>query len=194
MTLKVKAILAGIGVFLLIGVLPNLLALSAGIAYSPALLLSGLTGGVFVAMGVLNLGGNKQAPLADAQARAQALSLHPPAGMARLIVVREGIVAKSNGVDLELDGRAVAQLKSPRFTVLQLTPGQHMLRASLTALLNSGGIPATASFEAQAGQTLVYQMRLVMKLTNSDVVLERAEAPDAVLPRLARMKMVLASA
>jgi hypothetical protein len=70
MTLKVKAILAGIGAFLLIGVLPNLLALSAGIAYSPALLLSGLTGGVFVAMGVLNLSGNKQAPLADAQARA----------------------------------------------------------------------------------------------------------------------------
>lgn len=103
-------------------------------------------------------------------------------------------MGKANGVDLNLDGRDVAQLKSPRFTVLHLTPGTHTLRAALAGAMNTGSVPAVASFEVQAGQTLVFQLRLAIKLSTSDVVLERVDAPDAVLPRLARMKMVLASA
>src|SRR5216684_4361208 len=70
---------------------------------------------VFVAYILANLAGNKRVPNASDAVKSEALKLAPPAGMALLVVYREGFVAKLAGLNLAIDGREFAQLTSPKF-------------------------------------------------------------------------------
>jgi hypothetical protein len=74
-----------------------------------------------------NLMSNRKVSDATPEARTQALAFTPDSAHAALYVLRTQFLGKAVGVNVEIDGRAVAQLKSPRFTRILLTPGPHKI-------------------------------------------------------------------
>ena len=76
---------------------------------------------------VRNLGTNWKVAQATFQQRDEALAFAPVAGKAALYVFRNQFVGRAVGINVLIDGREVAQLKSPRFTRILLTPGAHRI-------------------------------------------------------------------
>ena len=87
-------------------------------------LLALIVGGVIV---FRNFQTNRKVAEATFEQRAEALSLAPVAGKAALYVFRNQFVGRAVGVNVLIDGREVAQLKSPRFTRILLSPGAHRI-------------------------------------------------------------------
>jgi hypothetical protein len=83
-----------------------------------------------VAAGVIvfrNLRTNRKVAEATFDQRDEALKFAPVAGKAALYVFRNQFVGRAVGVNVLIDGREAAQLKSPRFTRILLTPGSHRI-------------------------------------------------------------------
>ncbi|RJF87043.1 hypothetical protein D3874_08415 [Oleomonas cavernae] len=194
MSKKLTAVLAGMLIASLIGFGVTFALAAAGVEpMSSIWIVSGLIGG-FVTLGLMNLAGNKPVTLADEKTRAAALSLTPPPGTGLVIVLREGFVGKAQGMDVTLNGRELAQLKSPRFTATTVPPGQYVLKAAFAGQMNLGSAPGTATFDLGSGQVALFRLTTAMKMTTSDVVLTHLEDPAAVVRKLAKTKMVAATA
>ena len=73
--------------------------------------------------------GNRCVAQADSDARARALAFGCPPDRALVFFVRSGFAGGAVGVDVAIDGKTLAQIKSPRFTCVQLAPGEHALSA-----------------------------------------------------------------
>jgi hypothetical protein len=84
--------------------------------------IGGLGAGVVAAYLFGNLAGNRRIASASSAEKTAALSRTPPPGKALLFLYREGFVAKLAGLNLMVDGKPVAQLKSPRFTCIVVPP------------------------------------------------------------------------
>lgn len=83
-----------------------------------------------VAGGVIifrNLQTNRKVADATVEQRAEALQFAPVAGKAVLYIFRNQFVGRAVGVNVVIDGREAAQLKSPRFTRILLSPGTHRI-------------------------------------------------------------------
>jgi hypothetical protein len=83
-----------------------------------------------VAGGVIifrNLRTNRKVAEATLNQRDEALKFAPVPGKAVLYVFRNQFVGRAVGVNVVIDGREAAQLKSPRFTRILLTPGAHRI-------------------------------------------------------------------
>jgi hypothetical protein len=65
---------------------------------------------------------NRKVAEATLDQRDQALKFAPVAGKAVLYVFRNQFVGRAVGINVMIDGREVAQLKSPRFTRLRFRP------------------------------------------------------------------------
>lgn len=76
---------------------------------------------------VRNLTSNRKVSDAAPEARRAALTFSPDASNATVYILRTQFVGMAVGVNVEVDGKPVAQLKSPRFTRVLLTPGQHRI-------------------------------------------------------------------
>jgi hypothetical protein len=87
-------------------------------------LLALVAGGVIV---FRNLQTNRKVAEATLDQRDEALKFTPVAGRAALYVFRNQFVGRAVGVNMLIDGREVAQLKSPRFTRILLSPGAHRI-------------------------------------------------------------------
>ncbi len=74
-----------------------------------------------------NLRTNRKVVEATFEQRAEALTFTPVAGKAALYVFRNQFVGRAVGINVLIDGREVAQLKSPRFTRILLSPGAHRI-------------------------------------------------------------------
>lgn len=74
-----------------------------------------------------NLQSNRKVAEATFQQRDEALQFAPVAGKAALYVFRNQFVGRAVGINVVIDGREAAQLKSPRFTRILLTPGAHRI-------------------------------------------------------------------
>ncbi len=140
-----------------------------------------------------NLRGTGKAVLADPAAQAAALSMTPPAGQALVYVYREGFVAKLAGMNINLDGKTLAQLTAPRFTSFAVSPGQHTVSGAF-----AGGAGAqTKGFEvavsAVEGGVYAYRVTVEMGALKNGAaatpVTDLAIAKDA----MSRMKMVVAA-
>ena len=83
-----------------------------------------VVGGVIV---FRNLQTNRKVAEATPQQRTEALSFAPAPGKAVLYIFRNQFVGRAVGLNVLIDGREVAQLKSPRFTRILLTPGAHRI-------------------------------------------------------------------
>ena len=83
-----------------------------------------VVGGVIV---FRNLQTNRKVAEGTPQQRTEALSFAPASGKAVLYIFRNQFVGRAVGINVLIDGREVAQLKSPRFTRILLTPGAHRI-------------------------------------------------------------------
>ena len=150
--------------------------------------------GVFVAYILANLAGNKRVPNASDAAKAEALKLTPPSGMALLVVYREGFVAKLAGLNLVIDGREFAQLTSPKFTALTLAPGAHTLSAAFGGLAGAQSKAASYDFQAESGAVTTVRINAQMGMVQGAVKFTPETDLAAVQAKLASMSMVEAAA
>jgi len=137
-----------------------------------------------------NLATNRATPDATPEARTAALSFTPDPGKAALYVLRTQFVGKAVGVNVLIDGKAVAQIKSPRFTRILLTPGPHRLTGySGTAKpsdAHASEVNATAgaivvmrcAVEPQMVSTVVKFTPTTLDEARADLAKTRMVAPD----------------
>lgn len=117
-----KPIIIGFIVAFVVSAGLTLVAMAGGASPGMTPALVGMIFGAFTAYLLANLAGNRKQKAADPAAKSAALALRPEEGQALLIVYREGFVGKAAGLDVEVDGRTVVQLKSPRFAAVPLAP------------------------------------------------------------------------
>lgn len=117
---------------------------------------------------VRNLATNRKVPDAAPEARAQALRFSPDPGKAALYVLRRQFVGKAVGVNVMIDGRDVAQLKSPRFTRILLAPGPHRVSGYVGTNKKPGGDDGLA-ITANAGEQIVLMCEVEPQMIGSSI-------------------------
>ncbi len=151
-------------------------------------LIAGIGAGVVVAVVLFNLSGNRRTAAAGADAKQRALAFTAEPGKAALYLVRTGFVGKMAGMNLAIDGHEVAQLKSPRFTRVDMAPGAHTLRASFGGGLAGQTKPSELAFDCAAGDIVVIKLGMNMGVLQNPVQVERVTL-DSVRGELAGMQM-----
>jgi hypothetical protein len=124
-----------------------------------------VVGGVIV---FRNLQTNRKTADAAPEQRAEALAFAPVADKAALYVFRNQFVGRAVGVNVLIDGHEVAQLKSPRFTRLLLTPGAHRI-AGYTGTNKKPGDGEGSAFMASAGDVLVMKCEVEAQMVGVTV-------------------------
>lgn len=167
----------------------SLLASAGGAdpGFTPALV--GMIFGTFTAYIMANLAGNKKGVAASDADKQAAVSLTPPPGQALLIVMREGFVGMAAGLNVTVDGRVVAQLKSPRFTAIPLSVGSHEMELAFAALAGKQNKPAVERFGAGAAEVVVYRAKVAMGALQNTIALERIHADADLSNKLRGMTM-----
>ena len=146
--------------------------------------------GVLIAYVMANLAGNRKVATASAAEKAQALTLQAPPGRGLLIVYRKGYVGKAAGLNLALDGQPLAQLRSPRFTAIPVTPGEHVLSASFGGLAGPQNKVNTSMVTFQPGEVLAVKAGVSMGLIQNTIKLEAVPVDDDLKRILTGMPMV----
>jgi len=151
----------------------------------------GLFTGGFTAYILANLAGNRKVATADAGQQGQALAMTAPAGKALVYVYRQGFVGMAAGLNVSIDDKAVAQLTSPRFTMIAVAPGSHTLAAGFGGLAGPQNKVATEPFTAEPGGVYAFRLTLAMGMLQNSIQI--APMPDLGLVKsaLAGMKMTL---
>jgi len=193
MKAKTRNQVIAVAVSVLVGLFMNLLESLAGekLNFSMSVILPVMLGG-FTYTYLSNVSGTRKEAKADDAARADALNFAVPAGRARVYVLRTGFLGKAVGMDITMDGHVVAQLKSPRFTVIDVAPGAHEWCARF-----SGGAgtqrhgDCTAQVNVAAGSAIVLKVLTKLELTKHRLLF--AEVPlDIARAEIARATMVVA--
>ena len=146
--------------------------------------------GVFTAYIMANLAGTKLGKAATPEQKQAVLDFRPEPGQALLIVYREGFVGKAAGMDLSVDDRFVAQLKSPRFTAISVSPGGHQLSMAFGGLAGKQNKPTLEGFIAAPGDVIAFRATMQMGMMKNRIVVERIESDDALIQRLKPMIMI----
>lgn len=128
-------------------------------------LLGLVAGGVIV---FRNMKTNRKVADATVEERAEALTFAPVAGKAALYVFRNQFVGRAVGINVLIDGREAAQLKSPRFTRILLTPGTHRI-AGYTGTNKKPGDDEGVSINAAAGEVLVAKVEVEAQMVGVSV-------------------------
>ena len=182
--MSAKAIRAVIIGFIVAFVVSLAMAWLDAIAGQPDLPQEVLIGAVFGAITAYilgNLAGNRSIASASGADRAAAIARTPPPGKMLLYVVREGFIARMAGLNISIDGRPVAQLKAPRFTLIALPARQTTLGAAFGGLAGAQSKPNEIVLEPPANGVLVVKITIAMGLVQGSV--KFAVAPDAEAAR-----------
>ncbi len=153
-------------------------------------IMAGAFFGVFTAYIMANLVGTKRGKAATPEQKQAALDFRPDADKALLIVYREGFVGKAAGLDLSLDDRFVAQLKSPRFTAVSVAPGGHQLSMAFGGLAGKQNKPTLEGFIAAPGEVIAFRATMQMGMTKNRIVVDRISADQDLVQRLKPMIMI----
>jgi hypothetical protein len=181
-------LVAGFAVAFAVNFLLSVADAAAGQKGDPIGLYVGIAAGAITALALFNLSGNRKEARAGASAKQRALAFTAEPGKAALYLVRTGFVGKMAGMNLAIDGREVAQLKSPRFTRVDITPGAHTLTASFGGGLTVQTKPSELAFECAAGDIVVMKLSMGIGALKNPVSIERSSA-DAVRAQLVGMQM-----
>jgi hypothetical protein len=146
MSKGVRAVVIGLVVGFAVTFALSLVDRANGESLTLSTLFVGGFAGLFTAYILGNLSGNRSVANASEAQRKQALAAEPPPGKMLLYVQRQGFVAKLAGLNISVDGRVVAQLKSPRFTMITLPARAFSLSAKF------GGL---AGPQSQGGELVV---------------------------------------
>ena len=79
-------------------------------------------------------------------------------------------MGKAAGLDLSLDDRFVAQLKSPRFTAVSVAPGGHQLSMAFGGLAGKQNKPTLEGFIAAPGEVIAFRATMQMGMTKNRIV------------------------
>jgi len=181
-------VIAGFVVAFAINFLISMAASAAGEKADNTGLYLGMAVGAITALVFYNLSGNRRTASADASAKQRALAFTADPGKAALYLVRTGFVGKMAGMNVAVDGREVAQLKSPRFTRIEIAPGQHNLTASFGGGLAGQTKPSELAFTCAEGEIVVMKLAMSMGVLKNPVSIERSSS-DAVRGELSGMQM-----
>lgn len=135
--------------------------------------------------------GNRRVATADESRRSHALEFACPPDKALIYLIRTGFKGNAIGVDIQVDGHTVAQLRSPMFTCIEVAPGSHSIAAEVGG--NASALhPAPARHDAAlaAGSITLLHIGMKMQLTRSQLVFE-PWALDAAKAKLGSIRMVL---
>jgi len=99
-------------------------------------------------------------------------------------------VGKAAGLDLSLDDRFVAQLKSPRFTAVSVAPGGHQLSMAFGGLAGKQNKPTLEGFIAAPGEVIAFRATMQMGMTKNRIVVDRISADQDLVQRLKPMIMI----
>lgn len=114
----------------------------------------------------------------------------PPAGCAMLYVYRPGYIGMTTGFNATLDGKQLAILKCPRYVRGSLATGGHSLSVGVAGFAASIVVPASVSFEAVAGETIVFSLSTGSSGLQSRIILVREDDVFAAMGRMAAMRRV----
>lgn len=185
--------LIGFGIALVVGLALGGFAGANGADLGVAPWILGGLLGAFVAYIGGNLAGNRKVATASTEARDKALAFDALPGHALLIVYREGFVGMAAGMNVMLDGQMAAQLKSPRFTALNLAEGDHTVSFGFGGLAGAQNNAAEVRVPAVAGQVIALKAAMAMGALKNTITVEWVEAyPSELRERLKGMKMVAA--
>jgi hypothetical protein len=143
-----------------------------------------------------NLQLNRKVTDATPAQRTAALTFTPDAGKAALYVYRTQFIGKAVGVNLDVDGRQAAQLKSPRFTRIALAPGAHRVELYLGTPDKKKPGGHAQDLNVAAGDVVVLKLEIepqmigtAMKLTPTEPQKARTEIGSAkmVAPDVAEL-------
>jgi hypothetical protein len=151
--------------------------------------MGGLGAGVVAAYLFGNLAGNRRIANASGAEKGAALGRQPPPGKALLFLYREGFVAKLAGLNITVDGKPVAQLKSPRFTCIVVPAGPHAISAKFGGLAGAQSLMGECAVDAPADGAAAVRMTALVSLTKGGIKLEPQADLAAVRQRLAGMPM-----
>ena len=178
----VRAIVIGFAVALVTGVALNVLLHGTGRWIA-------IFAGVMTAYLLSNLAGNRKiADASDADKRA-ALERRPPSGKALVYLYREGFVAKLAGLDLKIDGRPVAQLKSPRFTCVAVPAGSHVISGRFGGLAGAQSKFSELTIQAPADGVVCVRIGVSMGLLQGSLQMTVAADTAAAMRTLATLPM-----
>jgi hypothetical protein len=152
--------------------------------------LSAMGIGALVFLILSNLSGNRKVQVADAGQRAQALSFAPAEGQALIYFIRTGFAGKAAGMNVSVDGQARAQIKSPQFTCIEVTPGEHLIEAALGGGAGAQNRPQSIAVTVQAGEAVALLLTLKMGAIKGSVSIENIPTGQAK-GLIANMKMVV---
>jgi hypothetical protein len=186
----IPAIITGLVVTVLISFGLGSLASAAGQAPGLATWMPGVIFGVLVAYVMSNLVGTKRATAATSAAKEAVLAFRAEPGQALLIVFREGFVGMAAGMNVTVDDRPIAQLKSPRFTAVSVPPGAHKVSANFAGLAGAQNRAAEHDFVAAAGDVIALRMVMSMGALKNTINIERVDYRDSLMLKLKSMTMV----
>lgn len=169
----IVVIIAAIGGFFLYGLLRSVLG--AG----PMLVVSLV---ILVVVGVIvwrNLQLNRKVADATPEQRAAALAFAADAGKAALYVYRNQFVGKAVGVNVDVDGRQAAQVKSPRFTCIALTPGLHGLELYLGTPAQKKPGAYAEELNVAVGDVVIVKIEIEPQMVGTVIKATRADAEKA---------------
>lgn len=190
MSKYIPAIVVGFLVALLVSAGLAFFFSSAGADAGYLPLMVGAFLGVFTAYIMANLAGTKLGKAATREQKQAVLGFSPEPGHALLIVYREGFVGKAAGMDLSMDDRFVAQLKSPRFTAISVLPGGHQLSMAFGGLAGKQSKPTVEGFIAAPGDVIAFRATMQMGMMKNSIVVERITTDQDLVRRLTPMIMI----
>lgn len=146
-----------------------------------------VVGGVIV---FRNLQTNRKVAEATFDQRDEALRFAPAPGKAALYVFRNQFVGRAVGVNVLIDGREAAQIKSPRFTRILLSPGPHRI-AGYTGTNKKPAEGEGLELVANAGEIYAAKCEVEAQMLGVTVKFTpmNADAARAEVQKITRMVM-----
>jgi len=147
--------------------------------------------GAFTYYILFNLSGTRKESKADTAVLADAMAFAAPTGQARVYVLRTGFAGKAAGMNVLLDGVPVAQLKSPRFTVVDMTPGAHEFRAHFSGGAGTQNRECSVKVDVAAGSITVLRISVELGMLKNQLLIAPVDL-DSARAELKRATMVVA--
>jgi hypothetical protein len=172
-------------------------AFAAGLVFSliggfdSSTLMIAVGAGVVTFLLMYNLSGNRAVANADEATRRRAIAFDVWPDKTALYLVRQGFVGMAAGMNVDVDGKSVAQLKSPRFTRLDIAPGVHNVSASFGGGLASQTKPVTLQFTGAPSEIVVLKLSMSLGALKNQVQIERVSV-ESVRSALSSMQMTAA--
>ncbi|HEX8901712.1 hypothetical protein [Vitreimonas sp.] len=175
--------LAALAGLVLYGVLRALLG------FEIVMLLSLIVLGVVGVIVYRNLQTNRKIADATPAERSTALAFTPEPGKAALYILRNQFVGRAVGVNIEVDGKQITQLKSPRFMRLTLNPGPHRIVAYMGTPDKKKPGEAVLEGNAQPGEVLILKTEIEPQMVGVTVKLTPVEL-DRIRADFQKTRMV----